>query len=109
MTQLRRLLVCVLALLSVAPAALGQGWGTIKGRVVYAGDPPQLPPLPVNKDVMHCLSNGPIPDETWVVHPKNKGVRWVAVWLAVDKNGSADYKAVPRLHPTVATVPAGRR
>jgi hypothetical protein len=99
----------VLALLPAAPAALGQGWGTIKGRVVYAGDAPQLPPLKVTKDVMHCLSKGPIPDETWVVHPKNKGVRWVAIWLAVDKNGSADHQAVPRLHPTVATIPAGRR
>lgn len=109
MTRPRLLLVYVLALLSVAPAALAQGWGTIKGRVTYAGDPPQLPPLKVNKDVVHCLKNGPIPDETWVVHPKNKGVRWVAIWLAVDKNGTADYQAVPRLHPAVAPLPAGRR
>jgi hypothetical protein len=109
MPRPRLLLVCVLALLSAAPAALAQGWGTIKGRVTYAGDPPQLPPLQVNKDVMHCLKNGPIPDETWVVHPKSKGVRWVAVWLAVDKNGSADHQAVPPLHPAVAPLPAGRR
>src|SRR5262245_7998429 len=109
MSRPHLLLVGVLALLPAAPAALGQGWGTIKGRVTYDGDPPRLPPLEIKKDRKECLAKGPIPDERWVVHPKNRGVRWVAVWLAVDKKGAADHQAVPPLHPAVATIPADRR
>jgi Polysaccharide lyase family 4, domain II len=105
----RLVTVCVLALASAASPALAQGWGTIKGRVVYDGDPPKLAPKQVTRDQVACLKNGPIPDEKWVVHPENKGVRWVGVWLAVDKNGIADYRAVPPLHPSVAAIPADRR
>ena len=38
--------------------------------------------MDVNKDQAHCLQHGPIPNEDWVVGKKNKGVRWVFVWLA---------------------------
>jgi plastocyanin len=57
-------------------------WGTVKGQVVWGGD--ALPPrknVDVNKDQEHCLSKGPIPDESWVINSANKGIRWAFVWL----------------------------
>jgi hypothetical protein len=86
---------------AIAWAALGSGvgeraraddqaWGTIRGQVVFDGDQiPERKQADVNghKDQEHCLSKGPIFSEAWVVNPKNKGVRWVFVWLApADKN-----------------------
>jgi hypothetical protein len=57
-------------------------WGAIKGRVVFSGQViPENPPVAVLKDRKHCLSQGPILKNEFVVHPKNKGVRWALVWL----------------------------
>ncbi len=68
------------------PAA-GQGWGDVKGQIVYAGNNlPQRAKVDVNKDQAHCLSKGPILSDTWVVNPKNKGVRWAVVWLTDENN-----------------------
>lgn len=73
-------LVCTWLLVGAIPAA-GQEWGTIKGQIVYPGDPPPREPLNVDKDQPHCLEKGPIFSEKWVVNPKNKGIRWVMVFL----------------------------
>jgi hypothetical protein len=98
----RLVAVCALAALLSGPVAAQQEWGHIKGQVTFGGNPPKLDPKKVDKDQQHCLSRGPIPDETWVVNPRNKGVRWIVVWLAVDKNGTADHAAVPPIHPSLA-------
>lgn len=65
-------------------------WGTIKGKAVWAGTDDEAKPVAANidKDQAVCLKNGPIYKSDYVVNPKNKGVRWVVVWL-VDAN---DYK-----------------
>jgi hypothetical protein len=102
MHLMRWLTVCAAAVLVSAGPALADGWGTIKGKVTYNGNPPKLNPKAVTKDQQHCLSRGAIPDETWVVNPKNKGVRWVVVWLVVDDGGKADHTAVPPIHPSLA-------
>jgi hypothetical protein len=76
------------AITEAAPAAADGEWGTIKGRIVWAGGEIPTPNhLNVNKDQGHCLSKGPILSEDWVINPKNKGVRWVVVWLV--PNGGA--------------------
>jgi hypothetical protein len=83
---------------SSAPA--DQGWGTIKGRVVYSGAQIPVPQnLTVNKDQQHCLSKGPIASEELVVNPQNKGVRWVFVWLAPEKGGQP-----LAIHPGLADI-----
>jgi hypothetical protein len=70
----------------------GQAWGTIKGKVVFGGAQlPKKAPLDEvkdNKDQKHCLANGPLFDPTWVVNEKNKGVRYICVWLE-DPDGNA--------------------
>jgi hypothetical protein len=85
------------------------GWGTVKGQVVFAGTTPAAKEIKVTKDEKHCLSKGPLPDESWVINKKNNGVRWVFVWLAPEPNGAAlpihpDLKAVPK-EPAVMDQP----
>ena len=51
--------------------------------MTFAGTDDQAKPVPANvdKDQAVCLKDGPIYKSNYVVNPKNKGVRWVVVWL----------------------------
>lgn len=80
------------------------GWGTVKGRVVWAGgDVPPRKPIDVDNDHDHCLGKGPLLSEEWVVHEKNKGVRWTFVWLAPEPH--AKNRPLP-IHPSRKEIPA---
>ena len=84
--------------LSAVAGVRAEGWGTIKGQVVWGGDEVPKPViLNVDKDKDHCLSKGPIEKEENVVNPKNKGVRWAAVYL-MSVDGFA--KDIP-IHPAL--------
>lgn len=98
--------VTVGALLGASAPALGAGddkdWGTIKGRIVWAGEQlPSPPELNVDKDQAHCLSKGKILGEQWVVNKDNKGIRWVFVWLAPDP--ASGVKELP-IHPALKEI-----
>jgi hypothetical protein len=86
---------------SPSPAAVaGDSWGTIKGTIFWAGDKiPEPRELKVDKDQNHCLAKGPIKDEDLVVNAKNKGVRWVFIWLAPLEEG----KELP-IHPSLKDI-----
>jgi hypothetical protein len=84
-------------------------WGTIKGQVVFGGD--KIPPreeLPVTVDKDHCLAvnktanlkTGTILDEIVLIHPNNKGIQNVFVWLMNDAD-----KPFP-IHPNLMKFPA---
>ena len=77
-------------------------WGTVEGKVTFAGTPAQAEPVPANvdKDQAVCLKNGPIMRQDYVVNPKNKGVKWAVVWL-VDAN---DPKAAIPIHPDLKDI-----
>lgn len=81
------------------------GWGTIKGQVVFDGK--DVPPrkaidLGQNQDRAACQKNGPLLDDKLVINPKNKGVRWAAVYLmSAEKNGFT--KAIP-IHPSLKDI-----
>jgi len=69
--------------LAAATTVRAEGWGTIKGQVVWGEE---KIPTPVKLDVTGndkaaCLVKGPILKEEFVINPKNKGVRWAAVYL----------------------------
>jgi plastocyanin len=84
-----------------AAAAKAGDWGTLKGQVVWAGG--AVPPrdkLDVTKDPAECLKKGPLYSEKYVVNPKNKGVRWVLVWLT---DADSPTKAVP-VHPALKPI-----
>jgi len=100
--------LALMAALAAADPASGQGWsgGTIKGQVVFEGKVlPPNPPVNVNNDVKHCLSKGKILRNEIVVNSKNKGVRWVLVWLAPVKD-FANPNNIPPIHPSLQKVPA---
>jgi len=81
-----------------AAARAEEGWGTLKGRVEWAGGAvPQRAKLNVNKDQEACLKNGPLLSEEYVVNPKNKGVRWVFVWLVDPKDPKKPVPVKPEL------------
>lgn len=62
-------------------AATGTGWATIKGRFVFAGDPPAMPPFAVNKDEAVCAPGGQAPPQQFlVVDPASKGIANVAIY-----------------------------
>ncbi len=60
------------------------------GRVTWGGDtfPPQaVANLKDNPDKAACMIDGPVNDETWIVNPKNKGLKNAFVWLEAAKKG----------------------
>lgn len=98
----RSLVLSTALLLAFVPVsrAADDAWGTIKGQIVFAGDPPERMKVNVNKDEKHCLEKGDILSDAWVVNKKNKGVKWVVVWLAPEP------KADPlKISPKLKDVP----
>ena len=80
-------LAVTLVCLSFTRADEDNSWGTVKGQIVWGGH--KLPARErevVDKDKEHCLEKGSIISEKWVIHPENKGVRWVFVWLTPDSD-----------------------
>src|SRR5207253_2430044 len=94
-------------LLATSPV-VAQDWGNIKGRVIWGPKdiPVQMPIDAVNKnaDKAHCLKDGPVLDEIWVVDKKSKGLRWSIVWLINDD--PKDKNPLP-IHPSLKAAPTG--
>lgn len=79
--------VLLLALLAASGADLsGAEWGSLKGRFVYDGAPPAAARLNITTDKECCDVHG-LTSETLVVHPENRGVRYVIVYLYQNKSG----------------------
>jgi plastocyanin len=91
-------------LATAIPSAFAQapdGWGTIKGQIVFGGEKiPDRKLQNVTMDKEHCLSKGPLLDEEWIINPKNKGLRWTFVWLG----RGDDPKGKLPIHPKLNTI-----
>jgi hypothetical protein len=80
--------------------ATGTGWATIRGRFIYEGDPPQMPPYPVNKDQATCAPGGQAPpQETLLVDSASKGIANIAIYPR--KVSRAHDEAGPKTEPFV--------
>lgn len=79
------------------PAMGDDAWGSIKGRIVYSGDPFVPEKITVERDPAVCGVVGQV-DESLVVNPENQGVRNVAIWLETRD-------AIP-VHPDLQKQPA---
>lgn len=90
---------------SVAADDKDKDWGTIKGQLVWGdGAIPErkvFDQVNQSQDKAHCLSKGPIQSEEWVINPKNKGIKWAFVWLAVDP---PDPKGKLKIHPDLVNI-----
>jgi hypothetical protein len=95
-----------LLLVAAAGQTADDDWGTVKGRVVWADDKiPERQEVKVNSDHAACLKNGPILQETFVIDPKTRGVRWVMVWLThPDTKSGKDYKKEIPIHPSLKEI-----
>jgi len=60
-------------------AATGTGWGTLRGKFVFAGDVPAPGNLDVNRDAEVCTAEGPLVDNSLQVGP-DKGLANVVVY-----------------------------
>lgn len=76
-------------------------WATVKGQVVLPeGKPiPERKKLEVSQDKDHCLSKGPLLDESVVVNPKNRGIKNVVVWLRPDNMNVKQGFEPAQIHP----------
>jgi plastocyanin len=65
-----------------AVASTSTGWGTLKGRFVFDGTPPTMPPYNVTKDQATCTIGGQPPlQQTLLVDSGNKGIKNIAIYL----------------------------
>jgi len=81
-----------------APARAQQTWGHIKGQVVWGEkDIPKMGNANVDKDKEHCLSKGAIPLNDLIINAKNKGVKYVLVYLQ-DLKDAKSTKFSPPVH-----------
>lgn len=67
-----------IAMMSVSVEAAD--WGTLKGRFVFDGPPPERPKLTLNKDVEFCGKYEPR-TEKLVVHREDRGIANIVIWL----------------------------
>lgn len=64
-----------------AAASSGTGWGTLKGRFVFAGTPGAAKPLVADKDTEVCSKGGmKLLDRSLLVDPSSKGLANVVVF-----------------------------
>ena len=87
---------------SLGVSGADEGWGTVKGAIIWGGDKvPERQPLDLkaNPDKAVCLKDGMILDETWIVNPKNKGLRHTFVWLT-----PKDKEAKLPIHPDLKEI-----
>lgn len=70
----------IVLLVTTVVQADDEGWGTLRGRFVFDGEPPRRAQLDVNKDMEVC-GKQPLYDESLIVDEKNKGVMNVLVYL----------------------------
>jgi hypothetical protein len=95
-----------LSFFTLGQAASAQEWASVKGKIVWKGEVPKPMPLNVgaSPDAAYCLAKGPVLDETYVVNPENKGLRWTFVWLAPMNKGDKI-----KIKPELAKIPAGAK
>ncbi len=77
---------------AAAEAPATGGWGTLKGRFVYGGEPPTQDKLEITKDTEFCTREHPL-DESIVVNQENKGLQNVVLWIYVGRRDTP-----PQIH-----------
>jgi len=79
-----------------AATATGTGWGTLKGRFLFAGSPGSAKPLVADKDTEVCSKGGmKLLDRSLLVDPSSKGLANVVVFA----------RKTSRVKDAVPTVP----
>jgi plastocyanin len=69
-----------LVIVVTSAVACAADWGSLKGRFLLDGPPPEQPKLQINKDAEFCGKHEPR-SETLVVHREDRGIANVVIWL----------------------------
>lgn len=88
--------------LTAAPAATPAKWATVKGRVVWPGDPPAAAAVTVTADKEHCLNKGPLESDELIVSKKTGGIKNVWVYLRPDDDDRDAKFKDGEIHPNLA-------
>lgn len=81
MDRLYRILGLFLAMfLGTAGVFADDGWGGLRGKFVWQGEIPVQQELVIERDAEICGGRG-LKDESLLIHPENRGVGNVVVWL----------------------------
>mgnify|MGYP001218250776 CR=1 FL=1 len=80
MKKINSTMLVVLVLMLTSSAAIAEGWGNLKVRLVFGGDVPVPAKINVNKDVNFCGKHGLV-DEGLLVNKENKGIANVIVYV----------------------------
>lgn len=102
------------------PETMDMNWGSVKGRLIYDGDAPEQREVDLEKvelspsDLEWFRSMGPILHEDWVVNKKDKGIRWVYVWLIpenvmVDGKRNRKAKQTLEIHKELKDIPVDKK
>lgn len=78
---------------SAEPQA-AEGWGGIKGRVVYVGTAPEQPQIEVPANVEFCKDHT-IVDQSLIVNPENNGIKNVFIYMHRARNIAPDLADAP--------------
>lgn len=87
-----------------------KNWGSVKGRLIYDGEPPKMNEIELDKlglaaeDLKWFKSMGPVLNQEWVVDPKSKSIQWVIVWLLPE-----DPKGKLAVHPSLLEIPKDKK
>lgn len=84
-----------LLLLTAAGMTQAGEWATLKGRIVYDGEPPVPKRVTVDKDVEVC-GKYDLFDESLIVNPKNHGIKDVVIRLSLGRGKTTE------VHPSYA-------
>lgn len=85
-------------------------WGSVKGRLVYDGQPPKMNEIDLDKlglsaeDLKWFKSMGPVLNQEWVIDPSSKSIQWVIVWLLPE-----DPKGKIETHPSLLEIPKDKK
>lgn len=76
-------------------------WATVRGQIVFDGEQPPSPAIIARPNGL-----APVTVPSWVVNSRNKGVKNVFVWLAVDDVDRGIHMQPELIHPTLRKPPA---
>jgi RNA polymerase sigma factor (sigma-70 family) len=84
-------------------------WVTVRGRVLWPGDPPKPVPLAVDgPDAVACCGGRVLLSNELIVNPTTRGVKNVVVWLRPDDDDPNPTFPPQLIHPALRDDPPAR-
>lgn len=109
---LKRMFACGAAVLGLAGLGQAADWTDIKGQILFPAKDklPEMKVIQPTANAKECNANGAFKEESWVVNPKNRGVKGVVVYLQhkdFDRKNEKEKPAVKAsdIHPDLKDPP----